>query len=105
MKYVYSFIILSGLLITADGQTTAISKGEFDGTLNHASNASSSAFPLVLTTTRGTYKDGKLLFHLSEVHERQSLGVERIARSFTRGGKTVRQYQITLNSENIYCSE
>jgi len=105
MKFVYSLILLSGLLITADAQTATISKGEFDGTLNHASTASSSALPLVLTTTRATYRDGKLLFNLSEVHERQSLGVERIARSFTRGGKTGRQYQITLNAENIYCSE
>lgn len=104
MKLLLFAATIALFVINSVAQSKVITAADYNGTFQYAVSETNAAFPFIFTVTVDQLKNGRTVSTETEIEERQAAGIERITKTFTKGGDTSVSYQISVGFGSVYCS-
>jgi len=86
-------------------QSRPITAEEYNAVFESAGIQTNAAFPFIFTVTTDFIENGKIVSTVTEIDERESQVRERITTTTVTRGKTMRKYQVTVDTGKVYCSD
>jgi len=105
MKIALSLIAIVLFIVTANAQSRTISKRKYEKAFEFAVSKTNDDYPVVLKVTTFFIENGKRVRKVTEVIESESLLRFRITRTTVAGGRTTKQYQVSVGFAKVFCSD